>query len=124
MNSFTMKPIMPCLWLNDKIEEAVNFYVSVFPDSKITDTRYFGDAGPLPKGTVLTMTFQLRGEEFMAINGGAEFPFSPAVSFFVNCKDQKDPENSNRVMKAMLQARHRPESMVGIRKIREAARSA
>jgi predicted 3-demethylubiquinone-9 3-methyltransferase (glyoxalase superfamily) len=87
--SITMKKISPCLWFDNRIEEAVNFYVSLF-GGKILNTSYYNEAGPMPKGTVLTMTFTLHDEEFVALNGGPEFKFTEAVSFMVKCKDQAE----------------------------------
>jgi predicted 3-demethylubiquinone-9 3-methyltransferase (glyoxalase superfamily) len=83
------KKIAPCLWFDNRIEEAVKFYVALF-GGQIHDTSYYGEAGPLPKGTVLTMTFTLQDQEFMALNGGPQFKFTEAVSFMVNCKDQAE----------------------------------
>ncbi|MEJ0074876.1 MAG: VOC family protein [Alphaproteobacteria bacterium] len=87
--SISAKKISPCLWFDNRIEEAVNFYVSLF-GGKILDTSTYNDAGPMPKGTVLTMTFTLHDEEFMALNGGPQFQFTEAVSFLVKCKDQAE----------------------------------
>jgi predicted 3-demethylubiquinone-9 3-methyltransferase (glyoxalase superfamily) len=141
-----MQKITPFLWFDDKAEEAMNFYTSIFKNSKVGQVTRYGDAGPGPKGTVMSATFQLEGQEFMALNGGPLFQFTPAISFFVKCitqeeidelweklsaggkpdrcgwlKDKfglswqiiptilvellhdKDPEKSQRVMKAMLQ---------------------
>jgi predicted 3-demethylubiquinone-9 3-methyltransferase (glyoxalase superfamily) len=141
-----MQKITPFLWFNDKAEEAVNFYTSIFKNSKAVGISRYGDAGPGPKGSVMVAKFQIEGQEFIALNGGPQFTFSPAISFVVNCKTQeevdelweklsaggqksqcgwltdkyglswqivptilgelmqdKDPEKSNRVMKAMLQ---------------------
>jgi len=141
-----MQEITPFLWFNDKAEEAMNFYVSIFKNSKTVSISRYGDAGPGPKGSVMVAKFQLDGQDFIALNGGPTFTFSPAISFVVNCKTQdevdeyweklsaggatnqcgwltdkfglswqivptalgemmadKDPERSNRVMKAMLQ---------------------
>ena len=141
-----MQKITPFLWFNDKAEEAMRFYVSIFKNSKVGNISRYGDAGPGPKGTVMVAQFELDGQEFLALNGGPQFTFSPAVSFVVNCKTQdevdeyweklsaggetnqcgwlrdkyglswqivptilgelmqdKDPEKSGRVMKAMLQ---------------------
>ena len=81
--------ITPCLWFDGRAEEAVKFYTSVFKRSKKGDVTRYGDAGPGPKGSVMTATFQIEGQEFMALNGGPEFKFSPAVSFIVHCKSQK-----------------------------------
>lgn len=85
-----MRKIKPCLWFDDRIEEAVNFYVSVFKGGKILDMSRYGDAGPLPKGKVMVANFEIQGHEFMALNGGPQFKFNEAVSFFVNCKDQAE----------------------------------
>ena len=141
-----MQKITPFLWFDGKAEEAMNFYTSIFKNSKIGRITRYGDAGPGPKGTVMSATFQLDGQEFMALNGGPQFKFTEAISFFVNCETQeevdelweklsaggqksrcgwlkdkyglswqiipsalgemlgdKDPEKSQRVMKAMLQ---------------------
>jgi predicted 3-demethylubiquinone-9 3-methyltransferase (glyoxalase superfamily) len=84
-----MKKISPCLWFDDRIEEAVNFYVSLFGGT-IHNTSHYGEAGPMPMGTVLTMTFTLQDQEFMALNGGPHFKFTEAVSFVVKCKDQAE----------------------------------
>jgi predicted 3-demethylubiquinone-9 3-methyltransferase (glyoxalase superfamily) len=141
-----MQNITPFLWFNNNAEEAVNFYISIFKNSKIVSISRYGEAGPGPKGTVMSATFELNGQEFMALNGGPHFSFSPAISLFVKCETQqevdefweklsaggkkercgwltdkyglswqiiptalgrmlqdKDPEKSKRVMKAMLQ---------------------
>ena len=141
-----MQKITPFLWFDGKAEEAMNFYASIFKNSRIGRISRYGEAGPGPKGAVVSGTFQLDGQEFMALNGGPQFTFSPAISFFVNCETQeevdelwerlsaggekqrcgwlkdkygvswqiipsalgrmlqdKDPEKSKRVMKAMLE---------------------
>jgi predicted 3-demethylubiquinone-9 3-methyltransferase (glyoxalase superfamily) len=141
-----MQKITPFLWFDGRAEEAMNFYTSIFKNAKIGRVTRYGDAGPGPKGTVMSATFQLEGQEFMVLNAGPQFKFSPAISFFVDCKTQeevnelweklsaggktercgwltdkfglswqiipsilgellsdKDPEKSQRVMKAMLQ---------------------
>ena len=85
-----MQKITPFLWFHGKAEEAMNFYVSIFKNSKIVSVTRYGDAGPGPKGAVMTATFQLDGHEFIALNGGPEFTFSPAISFFVNCESQHE----------------------------------
>lgn len=89
-----MLKITPCLWFDDKAEEAVNFYVSVFKNSKIGRVARYGEAGAKvsgrPKGSVMTATFEIDGQEFMALNGGPHFKFSEAISFIVNCKTQKE----------------------------------
>jgi predicted 3-demethylubiquinone-9 3-methyltransferase (glyoxalase superfamily) len=141
-----MQKITPFLWFDNNAEEAIEFYLSIFENSKVVNMTRYGEAGPGPKGTVMTATFQLDGQEFVALNGGPQFTFSPAISFFVSCETQqeidelweklsaggeknrcgwlrdkyglswqivppvliemlsdKDPEKSQRVMKAMLQ---------------------
>ncbi len=89
-----MQKITPCLWFDNQAEEAVNFYVSVFKNSKIGKIARYGEAGAKvsgrPKGTVMTVTFQLDGQEFMALNGGPVSTFSPAISFIVNCETQEE----------------------------------
>jgi predicted 3-demethylubiquinone-9 3-methyltransferase (glyoxalase superfamily) len=85
-----MQKITPFLWFNDKAEEAMNFYVSIFKNSKTGDISRYGDAGPGPKGSVMSATFHLDGQEFFALNGGPIFTFTPAISFFVNCETQKE----------------------------------
>jgi predicted 3-demethylubiquinone-9 3-methyltransferase (glyoxalase superfamily) len=85
-----MQTITPFLWFDGKAEEAMNFYVSTFKNSKIVSVTRYGEGGPGPKGAVMTATFQLDGQEFFALNGGPQFTFSPAVSFFVNCETQQD----------------------------------
>jgi predicted 3-demethylubiquinone-9 3-methyltransferase (glyoxalase superfamily) len=141
-----MQKITPFLWYDGNAEEAVNFYVSIFKNSKVVSMARYGDAGPGPKGSVMTAAFQLNGQDFVALNGGPQYKFTPAISFVVNCESQqevddlweklaeggrkdccgwlqdkfgvswqivptvlskllqdKDPENSKRVMQAMLQ---------------------
>jgi predicted 3-demethylubiquinone-9 3-methyltransferase (glyoxalase superfamily) len=141
-----MQKITPFLWFDDNAEEAMNFYVSIFRNSRIVSVTRYGEAGPGAKGSVMTGKFQLEGQEFVALNGGPHFKFTEAVSFVVNCETQeevdefweklveggeesqcgwlkdkyglswqivptiliemlqdKDPEKSQRVMKAMLQ---------------------
>ena len=85
-----MQKITPFLWFDDKAEEAMNFYVSIFKNSKIVSVTRYGEAGPGPKGTVMTATFQLDGQEFAALNGGPQFKFTEAISFVVNCKTQEE----------------------------------
>ena len=81
-----MQKITPMLWFDGRAEEAMKFYVSVFKNSKAGRVVRYGEAGPGPKGTVMTAVFQLDGQEFIALNGGPQFKFSQAVSFVVNCK--------------------------------------
>ncbi len=78
------------LWFNDNAEEAVNFYVSTFKNSKILKTVHYGEAGPGPKGSVMIIDFQLDGQEFTALNGGPEFKFTEAISLVVHCKTQEE----------------------------------
>ena len=85
-----MQKIAPFLWFNDKAEEAATFYVSLFKNSKIKEIRRYGDAGPGPKGSVMTITFQIEGQDFIALNGGPHFSFTPAISLFVNCETQEE----------------------------------
>jgi predicted 3-demethylubiquinone-9 3-methyltransferase (glyoxalase superfamily) len=82
--------ITPFLWFDGQAEEAANFYVSIFKNSKIGSVRGYGEAGPGPKGGVMAVTFQLNGQEFIALNGGPQFTFTPAISFFVNCETQEE----------------------------------
>ncbi len=142
-----MQKITPFLWFNNDAEDAANLYVSIFKDSKILGVSRYGDAGPGPKGSAMTVKFQLEGQEFIALNGGPMFSFNESVSFVVHCDTQaeidgywekltsnggaesqcgwlkdkfglswqivpralgewmtsKDPERSQRVMKALLQ---------------------
>jgi predicted 3-demethylubiquinone-9 3-methyltransferase (glyoxalase superfamily) len=83
-----MQKITPFLWFDHQAEEAMNFYVSIFKNSKVGTTTRYGEAGPGPKGTVMSSTFQLEGQEFVALNGGPLFHFTEAISFFVDCKTQ------------------------------------
>lgn len=85
-----MQKITPFLWFDGRAEEAAGFYVSVFKNSKMGIISRYGDAGPGPKGTAMSATFELEGQEFMALNGGPMFTFSPAISFFVNCASQAE----------------------------------
>ena len=78
------------MWFNGKAEEAANFYVSIFKNSKVLSIQRYGEEGPGPKGTVMSATFQLEGQEFIALNGGPQFTFTPAISFFVSCETQQE----------------------------------
>ena len=82
--------ITPFLWFDSSAEEAANLYVSVFKNSKVTGVSRYGEAGPGPKGSAMSVTFQLDGQEFMARNGGPLFKFTEAISFFVNCETQDE----------------------------------
>ena len=85
-----MQKITPFLWFDDKAEEAMNFYVSIFKNSKVVSISRYGEGGRGPKGTVMSATFQLEGQQFMALNGGPHFNFSTAISVFVNCETQEE----------------------------------
>jgi predicted 3-demethylubiquinone-9 3-methyltransferase (glyoxalase superfamily) len=83
-----MQKITPFLWFDNQAEEAANFYVALFKNSKIVNIARYGEAGPA--GTVMTVTFQLDGQEFVALNGGPRFKFTEAISFVVNCETQQE----------------------------------
>jgi len=85
-----MQKITPWLWFDTEGEEAAEFYASIFPNSKITEISRYGLAGPRPEGTVMTVAFELDGQELVALNGGPDFKFNEAVSFLVSCKDQEE----------------------------------
>jgi predicted 3-demethylubiquinone-9 3-methyltransferase (glyoxalase superfamily) len=85
-----VQKITTFLWFDNNAEEAVNFYISIFKNSKILTIRHYGDAGPGPKGSVMSVIFQLEGQEFFALNGGPHFKFTPAISLFVNCETQQE----------------------------------
>src|SRR5206468_8216438 len=84
-----VQKISPFLWFDNQAEEAVNFYVSLFKNSKISNIKRYGDAGPGPKGSVMIVTFQLEGQDFIALNGGPTFKFTPALSLYVDCDTQE-----------------------------------
>jgi predicted 3-demethylubiquinone-9 3-methyltransferase (glyoxalase superfamily) len=85
-----MQKITPFLWFDHQAEEAANFYTSLFEDSKILSISRYGEGAPGQAGTVMTVSFQLEGQEFIGLNGGPEFSFSPAISFFVDCPTQAE----------------------------------
>lgn len=85
-----MQKITPFLWFDHQAEEAMNFYVSIFKNSRIISLTRYGEGGPGPAGEVMTGTFELEGQEFMALNGGPDHQFSEAISFFVDCKTQEE----------------------------------
>jgi predicted 3-demethylubiquinone-9 3-methyltransferase (glyoxalase superfamily) len=85
-----MSKITPFLWFNDNAEEAVDFYCSLFPNSRRTNTLRSPTQTSVATGQVLTISFELNGQSFVALNGGPQFPFTEAVSFFVSCKDQAE----------------------------------
>jgi predicted 3-demethylubiquinone-9 3-methyltransferase (glyoxalase superfamily) len=86
----TTQKITPFLWFDANAEEAINFYTSLFKNSKIVSVSRYGEGGPGEAGTVMTATFTLNGQEFMALNGGPQFKFTEAISFFVNCETQEE----------------------------------
>src|SRR5438128_1425493 len=88
-----MQKITPFLWFDGEAEDAMNFYTSIFKNSKVGRVTRYGEAGPGPKGNVMSATFQLEGQQFMALNGGPHFKFSPAISFFVNCETQEEVDD-------------------------------
>jgi predicted 3-demethylubiquinone-9 3-methyltransferase (glyoxalase superfamily) len=85
-----MQKITPCLWFDTEGEAAAEFYTSVFTNSRIVEVARYGSAGPRPEGTVMTVSFELDGQRFVALNGGPEFTFSEAISFQVECKTQEE----------------------------------
>ena len=85
-----MQKITPFLWFNNQAEEAMNFYVSIFKNSKVEKVTRWGEGGPAPAGTVMKAAFRLDGQEFTALNGGPQFTFTPAVSFVVHCDNQQE----------------------------------
>jgi predicted 3-demethylubiquinone-9 3-methyltransferase (glyoxalase superfamily) len=86
----TLSKITPCLWFDTQGEEAANLYTSIFENSRILHVTRYGSAGPRPEGMVMTVTFELDGQEFVALNGGPEFTFDEAISFQVNCESQEE----------------------------------
>lgn len=89
-----MQKLTPCLWFDNQAEEAVNFYMSIFKNTKIGNITHYGEEGAKvsgrPKGSVMTVTFELDGQEFMALNGGPHFKFTEAISFIINCASQEE----------------------------------
>ncbi|MEA2144217.1 MAG: hypothetical protein QOI64_2647 [Solirubrobacteraceae bacterium] len=88
-----LQRITPNLWLDDQAEEAANFYVSVFENSRIVNVTHYTEAGPRPAGMVMTVEFELDGQRVVAINGGPEFTFNEAVSLGINCRDQAEVDH-------------------------------
>src|SRR3981081_4191023 len=88
-----MQKITPFLWFDNQAEEAANFYTSIFKNSKIGTVSRYGEAGPAPKGTVMLVTFELEGEEFIALNGGPLFKFTEAISLCVSCETQEEVDD-------------------------------
>ena len=90
MSSKITQRITPFLWFDTQAEEAANFYVSIFKNSKVLAVTHYGEPGPGPKGSVMTVAFTLDGQEFTALNGGPQFPFTEAISLVVNCETQEE----------------------------------
>jgi predicted 3-demethylubiquinone-9 3-methyltransferase (glyoxalase superfamily) len=88
-----MQKITPFLWFDGNAEEAMNLYVSTFKNSKIVNASRYGEAGPGPKGSVMVGTFEIEGQQFLALNGGPQYKFTPAVSFVVNCETQEEVDD-------------------------------
>jgi len=88
-----LQKITPNLWFDTEAEEAANFYASIFGDSQVVRVMHYGEAGPRPAGMVMTVTFQLEGQEFTALNGGPEFKFNEAMSLLVNCETQEEVDD-------------------------------
>ena len=88
-----MQKITPFLWFDNQAEEAVDFYVSIFPNSRIDSVARYGADGPGPEGSVMTIAFQLDGQDFVALNGGPVFTFTPAISFYVSCRTQEEVDD-------------------------------
>jgi predicted 3-demethylubiquinone-9 3-methyltransferase (glyoxalase superfamily) len=88
-----MQKITPFLWFDTQAEDAAKFYISIFRNSKITGTSRYGEAGPGPKGSVMTVAFNLDGQDFVALNGGPQFKFTEAVSFVANCETQQEVDD-------------------------------
>ena len=88
-----MPALTPCLWFDTRGEEAATFYTSIFPNSRILDVARFGEAGPRESGSVMTVSFELDGQPFVALNGGPEFSFTEAISFQIDCADQDEVDH-------------------------------
>jgi predicted 3-demethylubiquinone-9 3-methyltransferase (glyoxalase superfamily) len=82
--------ITPCLWFDFKAEEAIVHYLSIFKNGRVVTTSRYGEAGPGPKGAVMAILFEIEGQKFLALNGGPQFPFTPAISLIVDCADQAE----------------------------------
>lgn len=88
-----MQKITPFLWFNNNLEEALHFYSSIFKDCKIGNISRYGEGAPMPKGTAMSASFTLNGQDFHALNGGPMFSFSPAISFFISCETQEEVDH-------------------------------
>ncbi|HLY76084.1 MAG TPA: VOC family protein [Planctomycetota bacterium] len=95
-----MQRITPCLWFDGQAEEAVKFYTSIFKRSRIGAKSRYGEGMPMPKGTVLTVSFTLEGQSFLALNGGPQYRFTPAISLLVDCRDQKEVDTLREKLSA------------------------
>jgi predicted 3-demethylubiquinone-9 3-methyltransferase (glyoxalase superfamily) len=93
----TPRPITPCLWFDDQAEEAAQFYVSIFPNSRIIETSHYGEAGQeihgKPPGSVMTVSFELNGQPFTALNAGPQFKFNESISFQIECETQEEVDH-------------------------------
>jgi len=85
-----MQKLTPCLWFNGRVEEALEFYTSVFKNAKVKDVSHYGENMPMPAGSIMTATFDIEGQGFMILNGGPHFTPNEAISFVINCKDQEE----------------------------------
>jgi len=88
-----MQKISPFLWFDSNAEEAANFYVAIFKDSKVLKIARYGEAGPGPAGSVMVVNFQIEGQDFIALNGGPLFKFTEAISFVINCQTQEEVDH-------------------------------
>ena len=94
----TLKKITPCLWFDSDGEEAAAFYTGIFENSRILHVSHYGSAGPRPAGMVMTVNFELDGQEFVALNGGPEFTFDEAISFQIDCADQAEVDRYSEAL--------------------------
>ena len=90
MDEINNQKIIPFLWFDNQAEESANFYINIFKNSRIKNISTYGEAGPGPKGSVMTVSFELEGQEFTALNGGSQFKFTEVISFYVKCKSQDE----------------------------------
>ena len=88
-----MQKIVPCLWFDGNGEDAVKFYTGIFPNSRMTEKQLWGDENPSLKGSLLTAMFELDGQEFMVLNGGPQYKFTPAISMLVRCETQAEVDS-------------------------------
>lgn len=88
-----MQKIVPCLWFDGNGEDALKFYTAIFPNSRVTDKLLWGDVNPEKKGSLLTAMFELEGQEFMVLNGGPQYKFTPAISMYLKCETQAEVDN-------------------------------